>query len=464
MHRFSIAVCLALVACGGGDDQNGHLADAPLLIDGPNPDAPVQPAPPVTLTITSNGMPVPGVTVYFVNADDSLAAAAQTDAAGTASARIADGGSVTAVNPFPAPVVAAAVRNGDDLRTFVGVKPGDHLVLTGALPSVSFTLNAKAVSGAAEYLVLTSCGSASIPVATGSSGSGPDPTGSVTLFGCGGTADMLVIARNSDFVPMSALYHAGAPLTEGGTVDLTGDAYQPVADLGLGYTNVSPNTGSVSLAYALGTGRGVFAPLFNDSAGPVGGTAMFAEQAPSFAGAIGVIDTSLRLNSEHHVIDWAPYTASYMLDLTSLLLPDMIATPSFNPTTQRVSWTEDVVGAAPDLTTAALRVTREVPFRSWHWELAAPYTPGEIKLPRLPTDVFDWTPTINDAVIVEHVMNAKLPGRYDAVRAHMLDIEDKLDAPGLGVGEQNHADFVAGASGRVALVQFFEPLALRRAR
>jgi hypothetical protein len=320
----------------------------------------------------------------------------------------------------------------------------------------------KAVSGAAEYLVLTRCGSASIPVATGSSGSGPDPTGSVTLFGCGGTADILVVARNTDFFPISALFHASAALTEGGTVDLTGDTYQPVADLGLGYTNASPNAGLVSLTYALGTARGVFAPLFNGSASLVGGAATFAEQAPSFPGATGVIDTSLRLNSEHHVIDWGTYTASYMLDLTGLLLPDMIVAPTFNPTTQRVSWTEDVVGATPDLTAAALRVTRGE--RIWHWEIAAPYTPGEIKLPRLPTDVFDWTPVPGDPVTIEHVMNAKLPGRYDAVRAHMLDIEDKLDAPGQAVGEQNHADFVAGASGRAALVQFFEPLALRQAR
>lgn len=462
MRRFPMVVCVALVACGGGDDQNGHLADAPLLIDGPNPDVPVPPNPPVTLTITNNGMPVPEVTVYFVNADDSLAAAARTDATGTASAMMAAGGSVTALNPFPGRVVVAAVvRDGDDLRTFLGVKPGDHLVLTGALPSVSFTLKAPAdpqASAAADYLVLTSCGSASIsPGGTGSGSGSVDPGGVITLFGCHGTADIMVLGRNSDFNPISALYHPNVAVTEGGIVDLTGDTYQPLTDLMFGYTNISPNAVAFSVSYALATARGAFEPLFNDGFGLGSGAATFTRLVPAIAGMIGVVNTSVSLNGvgHHHLIDWSTSVASYLLDLTGQLLPDMIDAPSFNPTTRRVSWIEDVVGATPDLTTAALQMTRGE--RTWHWELAAPYTPGEIKLPRLPTDVFDWTPTIDDTVVIEHVMNAKLPGRYDAVRAHMLDIEDKLDLPRQSPNQQDFSPLVAGASGRAVAVEFLLP-------
>lgn len=465
MRRCSIAVSLALVlAACGGDDQNGRLADAPPAVDARIPDVSTgPPSPVVTLTITSNGMPVSGVTVYFVNPDDSPVATVQTDATGTASATIAAGGSVTAVNPFPrrAP---AAVSGADDLRTFAGVALGDHLFLTGSLPAVQFTLHAPAVPGAAEYLVLTGCGSAVIPANTGSGGSGPDPTGSVTLSGCGGTADVLVVAHNSDSNPISALYHAGVTITDGGTVDLTADSYQAVADLSLGYTNLAPGTGALSATYALGTAHGVFEPLFTAGAEVVDGMASVTQQAPSFTGAIAAVDTSITLNAQHHVVDWGPYTASYQIDLASQLLPDIVDTPGFDPTTGRISWTEAATGARPDLTSAAILVSRGE--RTWHWEIAAPYAPGELRFPVLPTEVFAWTPMVDDAITVEHVMNARLPGGYAAVRPHMLDIEDRLDVPRQVLPDQHHVALVSGAAGRAVAVQFLQPpiLALGRNR
>src|SRR5512143_11333 len=99
MHRVVLGLTACFVACG--DDGNRHIVDAPLQTDGPSIDSPS--LLPVTLTITVNAMPYAGVHVYFQNTDSSVVAMAVTDVTGTASAVMAAGGYVTAVNPFTTP-------------------------------------------------------------------------------------------------------------------------------------------------------------------------------------------------------------------------------------------------------------------------------------------------------------------------------------------------------------------------
>src|SRR5712671_11474 len=98
----AFVVGLLLAACGG--DPIHHLADAPPPPDAPPPDGPVSGV--VTLTVTLNGNPQTGVRVLFQNADSSLVASATTDASGVAMATMVAGGSVTAINPFVAPLPA----------------------------------------------------------------------------------------------------------------------------------------------------------------------------------------------------------------------------------------------------------------------------------------------------------------------------------------------------------------------
>src|SRR5262245_19507018 len=141
MGRFLLIVGLSLGGlgtggCGGcGDDSKvGRLPDAPPPPDAP-PDAPIDvpidaPPLPVKLTIMRNSSPALGVQVYFQNADSSLVKSVKTDAMGTAEAVMDAGGSVTAINPFTTVVPAITGATGAQLRTFVGVKPGDQLFLT----------------------------------------------------------------------------------------------------------------------------------------------------------------------------------------------------------------------------------------------------------------------------------------------------------------------------------------------
>jgi hypothetical protein len=449
MRCTSVVLSLSLVgflaagACGG-DDSNGHLADAPPPSDGPVPDLPV------TLTVTKDGAAMAGVRVYFVNADDTVVASASTDATGTASASLAAGGSVTAINPFrgPVPIGIAFGAASDELRTFAGVKPGDHLVLTQTAPqTVTFTLIAGLDGNANAYDVFTTCGIGSLVPGGGGSGSGsPDPSAVLSLDDCHGAADLAIVSRevNSDINrPVSGLYHAGATLPAGGTVDLRGDRYGALTDINFTYLNRPDAAISVRHFPVLAHGR--LGPFQLDASA---GTAISHE--PAVAATAAVVETSLSVsgNSRHGVVDWGSFATSYMLDLDHLLLRDLVSRPSFNPTTRRMSWVEAPLGAVADLTITAIDVTRFNPApRSWRWQLAAPYTPGEVRFPKLPTDVFDYTATSEDSVFAEQVMNAKVPGGYDAVRAHVLDVADRL---------RNGADLsalVAGATGRALVVQ-----------
>jgi len=408
-----LATSWVLWACGH-DGGHGNKPDAPGM--------------PTALTVTRSGSPVAGVHTYFLNADSSLVATVDTDAAGTASAVVGAGGSVTALDPFTS--ASAAAMEGDDLRTFLGVQPGDQLALTQTdAKSTTFTLKVAAASNANTYDVLTSCGAASV-VPGGGAG------GRVTLFNCHGAADIVILASALNGVikvPVSGLYHPNVALTDGGTVDLTGDTYRALTGVTFNYAN-APNA-TISISHTLVSAAGGLAPFVTAFTGKPA-----TLQEPTIAGATEVVDTTVGLTSKHHVVEWGPLAATYMLDLANVLLPDLTAAPSFSAATKLVSWTEGAAGAAPDLTTTTIDVARSDGSRHWHWTVAGPYTAGTLAFPVLPTDVTDWAPAATDRVSVTALTNAKVPGGYAAVRAHVHDVRDPTE-------------LIAGPSGRVVTVR-----------
>jgi hypothetical protein len=144
--------------------------------------------------------------------------------------------------------------------------------------------------------------------------------------------------------------------------------------------------------------------------------------------------------STHEVLDWGPSSASYTLDLDGVLMPEMLGRPTFELAAGRVTWSQAAQGAAPDAADTFLAISRSAPVRSWTWLVIAPYTPGELALPKLPSDIADWTPAAGDSVFVDHVATLKLTGGYDALRARTIDF-----------GASDLA-LVAGPSGRMATV------------
>lgn len=440
-----------IAGCGGcSDDNRPRLPDAP-----PQPDADADidtAAEAVTLTVTKNGAPVPGVLVYFQNANNSLVKKADTDAAGKASAIMDAGGFVTAIDPF----ASESPQSGDnDLRTFAGVKPGDALVLTRVdSPFTSVTLTLPTDPLASDYDIGTSCGTGSISTG-GGSGALAAPVGVIMLRGCGSALDILVVARDSTTgEPRSALYHPN--VTVGPTIDLSADTFQALSDRTFSFSYV-PEVGSLFFDHTLASARGSFGIPFPGSVSLSGGSGTTTIKEPVVTGAIGVVDANLFTGSRHHVLDWRAASAAYTLDMSGLLLRNVSDDAAYAVTTNQLTWTEDVDGNTPDLTITALNVSAASE-RTWRWVIAAPYHQGELTFPLLPVDVADWNPGPSDNVSADRLINAKLAGGgYDAVRARIHDIRDAFEETGRFSG------FVGGPTGQAMVVQP-ETAGVRRGR
>lgn len=416
MHRI-LVMFLVVTACGGDTQHGGALPDSPVI------DGPVQS---VTLTVTNNGAPVAGVHVYFLDADDAVIATVDTAADGTAGAVVPDGGSVTILDAYSNP----ADPGTHGLITFMSVKPGDHLMLTNSdFNPISFTLTAPVVATATGYDVFTTCGTGAL--SPGGAG-GTVASGVVELGRCHGTADIAVVAHGSaagTSTPLSGLFHGDTAVADQTAVDLTADMYKPLTDATFTYPNAPAGQLDVEHAPLLGHG-----PLGPFQASASGGTATIHE--PMISAASSAVTTRLSaVFGDHEVIDWGPSLQPYTLDLSSMLLPEFLGPPSFNFTTGRVVWSEAAQGATPDATIAVLEISRQD--LGWVWVVIAPYRAGEARVPRLPTDINDWTPKLDDTAFVDHVQTMKLTGGYDALRTRNIDFGG------------NDLTLIAGPAGRI---------------
>lgn len=451
-------VVLWSVACDDNSGAGGRLPDAPpgqtdAAVDAPvmsvDASPPPDPPRPVKLTVLRDGVPVAGVRTYFLRADGSPASSTETSALGVATATGLDGGSVTAIDPFklaPQPDPGLGGSGIHDLRTFVGVKAGDELVLTLSKdrPALTVELTVSEHSNAVlRYEVFTTCGSGTIegPVEQPEAGLAA-VTGSITLRGCNGTADFLITPigdiGNEQTGPLGALFRKDVAVTDGGTVDLTAGAYEAVGSATLNFKNLPLDLESFQLRYRLATQRARLSFERTDEPTRDGATATSVlAGVPALPGATAVINTKLTVVGEefpddivastYELISQLPAAAVHDFDLASAtqsLPPAFLSFPAFNPTTRRISWVEAEQGSAPDLTVARILVTRSADERTtrWIWTLAAPYTPGEVKFPILPDDIQNWTPSVKDEVDVRLLLNAVSPGDYDGVRARIHDI------------------------------------------
>lgn len=449
----SLVVCLGLGGCGGCNDDNnvGHLPDA----RPPAPDAPDAMSPDaVSLAVINHGAPAIGVTVYFLNADGSVAKAAVTDDNGIATAVVTAGGSVTAIRPFTTPPPPAGKVTTDELRTFLGVKPGDHLVLSRvAFDSVTVQFDAAAPDGgdfATSYQVFTTCGGGTIAPGGSGNGSGsPDPGGTLELQNCHGAADIAVVANQivaearaggHAIETPQGLYHANATLPPDGNVmvSLRDDTYADLTDVTFTYMN-APDA-SITVLHSPVLTNGFLGPYSTTA----GGSATISEAA--VPATMQVVDSSLTLNNFHEVVDWGPYSTTYNLDLNNVLLREVTGGPTFDAATGKISWTEGTDGATPNLTIVGIQVRRSEPtLARWHWEIAAPYSPSGVVLPHLPTDLFDWAPGQEEIQDFDPIKNVQVTGGYDAVRSHILDIHDQTGPTGYVIGNAGRAVIATSA-------------------
>lgn len=440
MRLLAGVLSLFAVAACGDEDKVRHLPDAP-----PPPDAAVDASTSgaVTLTVIGFGGPQEGVRVVFQAADGAVVADLPTGADGKASAVVEAGAYVTALDPLPIP--QGVVQR--DLRTFAGVKPGDQLVLRDDVEgaTVNVTVVVPIDSGAQTYTLYTNCGSYDV---SGPGGSGSEPGGAVSLFGCGATTDLVVETRDFSSVKQRALVKANVALVEGGTIDLSAETYAAIPDTTFAYTNVPAGLFSVSLYGQLVTTRGLLVELF-ENGNVSGGASTITTKRPSVPGATAVNLSTFRSegNTQHTVIDWAPSAAAYALDVGAALLAGFASAPALDPAAHTIAWTLASTGAQPDFAHVTSFYTRETGgLLAWRWEIVGP-SATSVTLPVLPGELAMFNPVASDTVFHE-VEIAKVPGGYDAVRAHALSAGG---VPGIGVG----------ASGRALTATFVEAVLAR---
>jgi hypothetical protein len=377
------------------------------------------PRSPVTLDVLRGTRPVAGVHVYFLNPDDTVAATVDTDAAGRASAVVADGGSVTVLDAF-APAQPDPTR-ALELRTYAGVKAGDHLRVTQRDPAeIAVTVKAPPLADRHRYDVLTTCGTGSL--------SGFQSTGTILLSGCQGIADVLVVATATAGTDRLALYHAGAAVSDGGTVDLTAETFRPQRDTTFHFSNLPGDATGVSALHGFVTEHGTLGfndVVFDGSSGDVHGDATVSFPVPDIDNVSALIDFTVDVRLHHVVTVHRPLAASYELDVSGLLLPERSAAPHYDAASRRILWEDAPGGVAPNLALAVLSVTpaamrSAAPTQPWTWQLVAPATAAAVQIPALPTDVNTWVPAATDNVGA-NVVTARHPGGYDAIRGRVFD-------------------------------------------
>lgn len=371
------------------------------------------PPPPVAVQITVQDAMVPqaNVRVLFQNDDGSTITEAMTDANGVASADMPDGGNLTVIRTFP--VTPPDPPKPDEVVTYVGVKPGDQLVLanptTTATPAAMNVIVPTGAQGTVS--VVTACGS----------GQGAAPNVPITVAGCPSQLDFYVTDQNNSSFVAKAAYGQSVDLSQGMLLqDLTTT---------LNATNIPPNT-AVSIQERIMSGT---FELFSTNPQRVDQGPQ-SVNLPDVQGVDGVtVTTSQANNSTEMVASRAAYAATPMVvDASAGIIPTVSST-SFSPT--GVSWLEQGPGDA-DFVLATLSVTRGgtpqpgavTPYTR---TIIAPHTGTSLPLPMLVGADAIYNPTVADQISGAQAI-VKATGGYDAARATALSASDLLDTAPMG--------------------------------
>ncbi len=389
------ALPLALGACGddsndGPDADNRPDATVP---DAAPPDA--IPRGPVTVTVTSEGNPIPGVDVVFNNPDGSVAGVEQTTSTGQAARDLDIGSSAT--------IVADAGGQGFVGITFAAVKPGDQLsfefdpipptdvgTFTATLPGVFAT--------ATHYEVRLGCTTIGSNLPTGIGG-----TITSDCLGSDTNIDAFAVALDVNDNVVAYDHLKDVAVVSGGPTALTFDGWQTTASpLAITLTNVPGGVTGAGLEPHWRVDGVDFGGVAGGSGPPSGGTMVINTGYPSgnfvdamqygiFFGYGAAPSDGLGILIAGHPA--TPATATH--DLGALALP-AISTASATATGGRValSWTASGALASADGALVLVSWADTTPgtitdqwFALLPPDAASPYT-----MPEMPSDVAAFVP------------------------------------------------------------------------
>jgi hypothetical protein len=396
-----------LAACGAPHAVETDAADEPDAV-APDTAPPDAASTTVALTVISHDAPAPGILVHFQNADSSLVASLETDATGTAEVEMAAGGFVTLAVP------AADPQNPPFLVwTWAGVKPGDHMRVvlnTDAVPETHMSLSVPPPTNPNDSFIYTACGaSTSVP------GHGPWP--SLPFYSGGAsTCQLLMTALDDTGTLHEALYAADVPITEGGSVTLAG-AYQPYIAAHYMFTGLPGTMTSLSVETSISTSKGPLGSLPDPTRLPISqGTASGTVLLPPVTGTARMRSRFFLQNDFQWVDDWSPISSAHTVNVGAALVTPFASGPAIDAAAHTVTWTIGTGGQTPDLASAQLQILRGD--RVWRWTVVEPYSSPVVTFPVLPDMPFDYNPERGDSVSLADVRTMRVPGGYDAARAH----------------------------------------------
>lgn len=360
----------------------------------------------VKLTFSAINGHVAGVPVVYQNVDSSLVGVAWTDASGTACGKIAPGGFVTVIPPRY------------ELTSLANVQPGDHWIVgpelrwpdpPPATTTVALTFTPDPAPGVKDYLVHTTCGGDVVP---------PSATGTLSLAGCGDTADFLIVSED-DAGLLHQAYVPGVAVAAGGPLTLA-TTFVDVPTTTYTYAHQwSPDP--IKIDYALRTARGV---LWEGAVELPLGQGTTTVRAPALSGETCVVRSQVAREADGRatrgvVLDWMPCAPTYDLDVDATLFrsalpPDPLR---LDPATGAVSWVEGATGAVPDVVAVDMyALGPDIRTPDWTWWLAAPRArEPRVTFPRLPSSLFQPDPR-DQPPFARLAFEASAPGGYDALR------------------------------------------------
>jgi hypothetical protein len=388
------SACTGTINGGGSDDDPGT------------------PSTNVQVIVRDGTSPQANVRVLFQNADDSLLAEAVTDATGLAGAQMPVGGNVTVIRTF-ADVPPPDLPPPAEVYTYVGVKPGDRLVLghpvSDATPSA---INVTVPDGAQGTIkIVTPCGA----------GQGTAPIVAITVRDCPVDVDFFVTTGDQSTFFKRAPYGANVDL---GSEPLLGSLAATLAS-----TNV-PAGATVNVEERVVAGA---FELFSS-----GSKRVDAQPAtvnlPNLQGVDQLVVATIKAPNNagtQMVAERSTYSASpVIVDAAGGLVP-LVSAPKYEPT--GISWVEQGPGDA-DAVVVTLNVTRGAamggtPARDAEYvhAIIAPHAGMTLRMPVLPGADAMYNLSMADDVAGTQGL-VKATGGYDAIRGNAFAVTNVVEA------------------------------------
>lgn len=400
-----VALVFLIPACGGGKsgEVDGGSVDGTHAIDAP--------ATAVTIHVFDSGhAPVVGRAVAFLKADDSVVAEVMTDSAGTASAPMPDGGSVTVA----APAVVTGSGGEAVLYTYLGVKNGQELTI-GELKAaattpftVTITVPASVEPTAQNFLFNSTCN------INASNETNIRTVDMMLAAGCT-SADFYVETKNAQYKTLSTTWRPAQAVSAGANVD-AGTAFTPVTTSTLSITN-APQFSTITPALDLVVGSFYPVPAgFNSSITITNGSGSKALTHGSIAGASLETRIEVEDTGNQFVIKRAAPTELMGFDFAAANLPTVASGVTYSPTASAVIWQES--GHSTDTAAADLRIKNGTA-RDFNWLIVGPHTSESLHVPHLPSSLAQFNVAAGDAATPIAAIGS-FPGGYERIAPHVF--------------------------------------------